>query len=148
MTDSEKYYPYNCPAYLSGVVDRYMRERVLKKFREAGYKISGEQWHVLMFLYLDDGLTQKELCHRTGKGKVSIVKAINLLETNNLAVRIQSENDLRIKKIYLTSKGKKLEAPLYALVRENIEEMLKGLSPENVAEYKKTLKNILLNIKE
>lgn len=148
MNDNEKYNPYECPAYLTGVADRYMRERLMKRFRQEGLNISGEQWHTLMYLYLEDGLTQKELCQRMGKSKVSVVKAIDLLEANNLAVRIQSENDLRTKRIFLTSKGKKMEASILEIANRNVEEMLKGLGPDEVDLYKKTLKNIIANIKD
>jgi MarR family transcriptional regulator, organic hydroperoxide resistance regulator len=148
ITKSSKYYPFDCPAYLTGVADRYMRERLMKKFREEGYNISGEQWHILMFLYQEDGLTQKELCQRMGKSKVSVVKAIDLLETNNLAVRIQSEKDLRTKKVFLTPKGQKMEAPILKIAYGNIAEMLKGLSPEEIDIYIKILNKIITNIKD
>jgi DNA-binding MarR family transcriptional regulator len=145
MNDLNKYYPHNCPAYLTGIVDRYLRERIVAKFQKAGYNISGEQWHILMFLYLNNGLSQKELCQLTGKSKVSIVKTIHLLEANNLAVRIQSENDLRYKRVYLTHKGKKLEAELLALVKESSDGAFKGLSNREMEDYKKTLRKILDN---
>ncbi len=147
MNSSEKYYPENCPAYLTGVADRYLREGLMKKFKQAECNISGEQWHILMFLYRDDGLTQKNLCQLTGKSKVSVVKAVNLLEINNLAVRIQSENDLRSKKVYLTPKGKKLEESLLALSNENLQKAFEGLSLEDIEGYKKNLRKIIANMK-
>ena len=43
--------------------------RLQKHFRQAGLEITIEQWSVLYHLWLEDCLSQQELCNRTFRDK-------------------------------------------------------------------------------
>lgn len=148
MNNSDKYNPYDSVGYLTGIADQYMRQGLIRKFKQTGYGITGEQWHILIYLYLNDGQMQKELSRLTGKSKVAIAKIINHLEESNLVVRIPNENDGRSKKVYLTPKGKKLEGIFVKIAKENLANAIKGLSPDDIETFKKSLRQIIANMKD
>jgi DNA-binding MarR family transcriptional regulator len=139
-------YTLDCPAHLTSVVDRRMRDCLKRKLQDGGFNLSGEQLHVLFYVFAEDGISQKRVGEFTRKSKIATVKAINLLERSNLVVRIPDANDLRNNKIYLTPLGKTVREPLLDLVDQNTEEVFKGISPEEITAYKQTLKKILKNV--
>jgi DNA-binding MarR family transcriptional regulator len=147
MNKISKDYTVNCPAHLTGVVDRILRDALLKKLRAEGYSVSGEQLHLLFFIFDEDGISQKKLGELSRKSKIATVKAINLLEKNNLVVRIQDTEDLRNNKVYLTPLGKKIKKPLLKIVDQNTEEAFRGMSSDEIEAYKQTLRKIMKNIK-
>jgi DNA-binding MarR family transcriptional regulator len=139
-------YTVNCPAHLTGVVDRRLREHLMSKLKAEGYSVSAEQLHLLFHVYEEDGISQKKLGELTNKSKIATVKAINLLEKNNLVVRVQDSDDLRNNNVYLTPLGKKIKQPLLDLVDQNTENAFRGLGDEEIEAYKQTLRKILKNI--
>lgn len=146
MKKSSNDYTLNCPAHLTGVVDRRMRDVLMRRLRAAGYNMSGEQLHLLFYVFEEDGIGQKRLGELTKKSKIATVKAINLLEKNNLVVRIQDTEDLRNNNVYLTPLGKKIKEPLLAQVDQNTEEVFAGIDSEEIEAFKQTLKKMLKNI--
>ena len=102
---------------------------VQKAFQENGLDLSKEQWSVLKRLYVNDGQPQNDLAFITHRDKTSMTRLVNSLESKDLVVRKNDENDNRINRIFLTeyAKGviKKVQPIMYDLipaVQENLSE--------------------------
>ncbi len=97
-------------AILNGQVSMAMSKRLHKNFKQSGLDISPEQWTALFFLWQKDGVSQTDLCNFSYKDKTSVTRLINDLVAMGLVERIPSKMDKRVNFIYLTMKGRALEA--------------------------------------
>ncbi|MBU8910175.1 MAG: MarR family transcriptional regulator [Desulfobacterales bacterium] len=129
-------------AYLVGRTSRSIIKRLTKKFSDAGFDVSYEQWSILVHLYRKDGQTQQELANIAVKDKAAITRLLNVLEKKNIVLRIPDRNDKRSKLVYLTNKAKDFKPDLIAVVEELLEEAEQGISLEEMAQCKTTLNKI------
>lgn len=131
--------------YLVGRTSRAIVKRLTKKFQDAGYDISYEQWSILIHLYRKDGRTQQDLARTAVKDKAAITRLINGLEKKNIVLRIPDRNDRRSKLVYLTNKGKEIKADLIAQVESMLREAEQGISYEEMERCRATLNKIFSN---
>ncbi|MEI6896963.1 MAG: MarR family transcriptional regulator [Psychromonas sp.] len=140
-------YTSNCPFYLTGVINKHLQEGLIKILKNDGFIISSQQVHLLLYLFEEDGISQKRLSDLTKMNKISVVKALNLLESNNLAIRVPSNDDQRNKNIYLTHEGKRIKKPLQDMIDQHKKSIFEGISSEETKIYKSVLKKMLKNMK-
>lgn len=132
-------------AYLVGRTSRAIIKRLTKKFADAGFDVSYEQWSILIHLYRKDGQTQQELSTIAVKDKAAITRLLNVLEKKNIVLRIPDRSDKRSKLVYLTHKAKSFRDDLMALVEEMLQEAEQGVSFEEMTQCKATLNKIFAN---
>lgn len=132
-------------AYLVGRASRSIIKRLTKKFSDAGFDVSYEQWSLLVHLYRKDGLTQQELSNAAVKDKAAITRLINGLEKKNIVLRIPDRNDRRSKLIYLTNKAKEFKTQLIFVVEDLLDEAKQGIEPREMEQCKQTLNKIFSN---
>ncbi|MCD4722983.1 MAG: MarR family transcriptional regulator [Desulfobacula sp.] len=132
-------------AYLVGRTSRSIIKRLTKKFSDAGFDVSYEQWSILVHLYRKDGQTQQELSNIAVKDKAAITRLLNVLEKKNIVLRIPDRNDKRSKLVYLTNKAKDFKADLIAVVEELLVEAEQGVPPDEMNQCKATLNKIFFN---
>jgi DNA-binding MarR family transcriptional regulator len=132
-------------AYLVGRTSRAIIKRLTKKFADAGFDISYEQWSILIHLYRKDGQTQQELSNIAVKDKAAITRLLNVLEKKNIVLRIPDRTDKRSNLVYLTNKAKAFQEDLMALVEEMLGEADRGISLEEMEQCRTTLNKIFLN---
>ncbi|MFN2356632.1 MAG: MarR family winged helix-turn-helix transcriptional regulator [Desulfotignum sp.] len=132
-------------AYLVGRTSRAIIKRLTKKFSDAGFDVSYEQWSILIHLYRKDGQTQQELSTIAVKDKAAITRLLNVLEKKNIVLRIPDRSDKRSKLVYLTHKAKAFRNDLMALVEEMLQEAEQEISFEEMARCKTTLNKIFAN---
>ncbi len=70
------------------------------------------QWGVLMFLWVQDGQTQRELSRQVAVDDASMVRSIDRMERDGLVRRVRNEHDRRQINILLTEKGRALRDQL------------------------------------
>lgn len=70
------------------------------------------QWGVLMFLWVQDGQTQRELSRQVAIDDASMVHSIDRMERDGLVRRVRNEHDRRQINIFLTEKGRALRDTL------------------------------------
>jgi DNA-binding MarR family transcriptional regulator len=70
------------------------------------------QWGVLMFLWAEDGLSQRQLSRQVAIDEAAMARAIDRLERAGLARRVRNEHDRRQINIFLTDKGHSLRDEL------------------------------------
>jgi DNA-binding MarR family transcriptional regulator len=141
-----KEYTDNCPAFLTNIVGNYLHQELTNKLSESELNLSKQQLRILFYLYDEDGISQKQLLESIQLSKISLVKMINDLEEANIVVRVPSENDMRMNRIYLTPLGKKLKAPLLSLIDQHKKEVFKGFSQQEIDLYVSMLQRIVGNI--
>ncbi|PIE61998.1 MAG: MarR family transcriptional regulator [Desulfobacterales bacterium] len=132
--------------YLVGRTSRAITKRLSKKFQDGGFDISYEQWAILIHLYRQDGQTQQELGRIAVKDKAAVTRLLNGLEKKNIVLRVQDRNDRRSKLIYLTHKAKTFRPELMRLVEEMLYEAERGVSKEELVQFKSVLNKIFANI--
>jgi DNA-binding MarR family transcriptional regulator len=84
----------------------------------AAHGVSIGQWYFLRALWMEDGLTQRELSHRVGMMEPTTVTALNSMERRGLVERVRNARDRRKVNIYLTDKGRSLRAVLMPVEEE------------------------------
>lgn len=132
-------------AYLVGRTSRAIIKRLTKKFADAGFDVSYEQWSILVHLYRKDGQTQQELSNVSVKDKAAITRLLNVLEKKNIVLRVPDRTDKRSKLVYLTHKAKSFRDDLIAMVMEMLVEAEQGISHEEMTQCKSTLNKIFTN---
>ena len=132
-------------AYLVGRTSRAIIKRLTKKFSDAGFDVSYEQWSILVHLYRRDGQTQQELSNIAVKDKAAITRLLNVLEKKNIVLRIPDRIDKRSKLVYLTNKAKELQKDLISLVEEILKEAEQDVRHEEMEQCRATLNKIFLN---
>jgi DNA-binding MarR family transcriptional regulator len=108
----------------------------------ANEDLSFSHARLIYLLYKNDGMTQSELQQDLLIKPSSITKLIDVLESKGLVKREASNEDARIKRIYLTNEGKKKEEILCS-IKENTEvNLLKTISESEHQDLIRILKSL------
>lgn len=94
---------------------------------------------VLADLWAEDGVNQKDLGISLIKTKSSINKMLAALESDDMIVKKDDPTDKRGKLIFLTEKGRKMQAKIVQASNCCDLEILDKVSPEDLAITKKVL---------
>ena len=86
--------------------DRLLNAVLAREGLKAGY------WYYLRVLWLEDGLTQKQLSDRTNVAENTTAVMINGMVADGLVERRQQLGDRRKQNIVLTERGRELETRL------------------------------------
>jgi DNA-binding MarR family transcriptional regulator len=135
--------PTNSYGYLLRIAFRSF-SRALER-RTLPHGISSGQWRFLRMLWVEDGITQRELSRRVGMREPTTVAAINSLEKAGLVVRRKGTEDRRKAYVYLTARAKRLKTKLLPHVAEVNEIGLKGLTPAQIELIRQALFKIVEN---
>jgi len=131
-SDSVDLRPGQSLGYLFRDTHRRFSQELLKRIEPHGVGLG--QWYFLRELWVEDGLSQRELSARTGMGDNTTVSAMRSLETLGAIRRIRDPDDARRRLVYLTAKGKRLQSQLLPLAVEVNAIAAAGLSDEESAE--------------
>ncbi len=131
---------------LSGRLSMTLNRTLLQSFRNNNIPLTREQWSILAVLWKQDGCSQQTLANETYRDKPSITRLLDKMEKDDLVLRKADKEDRRLNLIFLTPKGKSLEDKAFEIVNDIEATVTKGLSPEQVANLKETIKVILSNI--
>ncbi|WP_281541297.1 MarR family winged helix-turn-helix transcriptional regulator [Maribacter aestuarii] len=116
-------------------------------FDAYGVDLTKEQMIVLKKLYEQDGINQNELALLTYRDKSSLARLLSKMETKNYIKRIQSTEDKRNNKVFITPHGTRTFAATRPIIQEIIDIMENGLDEENKMLMISTLKKIQDNFK-
>lgn len=106
------------------------------------YELTPPQFGLLAFLWQQDGLTQVELAERGQIDRSTVGGLIDRLERSALLERRPHPQDRRAYCIYLTERGKELEAPLTACAERTRLRLTTGLTEEEINELRRMLEII------
>ena len=80
-------------------------QKLLEK-RIATYGVSRGQWYFLRVLWIEDGLSQRELSARVGMMEPTTVIALRSMEKAGLIRRARTSDDKRVARVWLTAKAR------------------------------------------
>lgn len=92
------------------------------------YSIGYAQVMTLHFVSRRNGINQLELTHLLNLDKSSITSQLNSLEKNGYIIRVVSDDDARVRKIYITDKTRAIEESIHKVFNSWSEVLLQGFS--------------------
>ncbi len=111
----------------------------------ASYNIGWGHFSILMSLYRQEGRSQDSLAQSRGFDKTMIAKSILKMEKEGIVYRITDPEDKRIKRLYLTEKGKKMKPEMRKIGSELNSLLLKDFESDELQSVIEIIRKIALN---
>src|SRR5215510_9760453 len=124
------YPPLESAGYL--VRDAHRAFQKLLEKRIAAHGISRGQWYFLRVLWIEDGLSQRELSGRVGMMEPTTVIALRSMEKAGLIRRARMSDDKRVAKVWLTAKAKRIRDQMLLIARGINEDACQGVTREEL----------------
>ena len=131
--------------YLLGQTMRVYRNKMTSKLKENELELGLEQFLILLQLNAREDLTQQDLANHLQKDKSIILRQINVLIEKRYVVRLPDKNDKRKKNLILTQKGSETLQQALHIGRKLSEELLTGISQEEIRVFEQVLQKIQEN---
>lgn len=112
------------------------------------HDVSAGQWRFLRQLWLQDGITQRQLSDRVGMREPTTVVALKSLEKSGLIERRKLKDDRRKTYIYLTPVAKKLEYILAPINAEVHERAFQGFSDAEAEQLIHLMRRMIDNLSD
>lgn len=138
--------PNNSIGYLTRVAFRSFSRPLEQRTLEHG--VSAGQWRFLRQLWLNNGVTQRELSEMVGTREATTVVAVKSLERSGFVRREKSKSDRRKFHVYLTPKAKELESILNPYVEEVHKLATRDMTDEEVNQLHELLRRVIANLAE
>ena len=100
----------------------------------------------MAYLSRRDGVPQSDLADEMGLGKVTLGGLIDRLQDVGMVERRADANDRRIKRIHLTPEGRRVIKEMRVLTVQANEDMLQGISVEEVRSCVEMLRKLNKNL--
>lgn len=140
--------PYDHFGFLTNRVGRLISNMVSPKLKKQSCDSPSSCLGILAELWVQDGMTQKELGYSIIKNKSSVNKMLKSMVDDGLIIKKTDEQDKRNKRIYLTSKGRKLKEKISTFGFEMESLLLEGHSEEEILIAKKVLTTLYQKLLE
>ncbi len=136
------------PASSSGylVRDAHRAFQHLLERRIAPFGVSRGQWYFLRVLWVEDGLSQRELSARVGMMEPTTVIALRSMERAGLVRRVRSRDDKRRTSVWLTPKGRRLREVLLPVARRIVADAEKGIARRELEAFRATIARMTRNL--
>ena len=126
--------------FLLDVATRRITRFYNRRLRRFG--ITYNHLFILTCLWEQDGVHVKDLAKQLDLDSSSLTGHLDRLERVALVVRQDDPDDRRAVRVFLTAKGRCLQAPLEPISQELKETLQRGVPPERVAALRAALQNI------
>lgn len=136
--------PSRSSGYL--VRDAHRAFQALLEKRIAPFGVSRGQWYFMRMLWIEDGLSQRELSSRVGMMEPTTVIALRSMENAGLIRRVRSRNDKRVTHVWLTRKGKASSARLLPVARGIVEQAEAGVDRRDLQAFRRAIKRMTQNL--
>lgn len=114
--------------------------------RMAPFGIKSGYWYYLRVLWVQEGLTQRELGDAINVKENTTVAMIMAMEKDGLVTRKKHDTDRRKMCVFLTDKAKKLKATMHKIPAEVNEVVTEGISDRDIAKCLSVLDRVSKNI--
>lgn len=125
-------------------VNTKFKNELFKRLKE--YDITPEQWSVLNCLWVQEGITPKELADMIFKDKPNTNRILEKLQMKELIVRKLHPTDKRAFQIFLTEREWVLKDELIPTVTQLLEKATIGIEKNKLLEMKKLLNQVYDNL--
>ena len=136
--------PHDRLAHLIRDVAR-MQMRALQQ-RLAMHEVSFGHWTFLRILWVNDGLTQRELSESAGVMEPTTFSAVKAMEAAGLIERRQLAGNRKNVLVFLTDKGRALEPLLVPMAEEVNAVSMRGMPPRTIDTVRKALLGMIENL--
>ena len=133
--------------HMLGRTSRAMLNMLQKKFRQAGYDITVEQWTLLINIRNTGGQSQQQLAGRVYLDKTTIARVAAGLEKKGLIRRAVSREDARQKSLVITRRGTALLESLVPVALEAQQQALACLDPKKLTICRDVLQQVYSTIR-
>ena len=106
------------------------------------YNLTSPQMIFMREVWLEEGLSQRELSARVGTAESTTVSALRVLERRKLIKRVAKPNDRRAVRVYLTPAGRQLQKDVVPKIQEANETMIRGIPAKDLDVLKHVLEKI------
>lgn len=130
--------------YLISYAQKMSHRGLTERLKNHGVTVA--QWVVLVVLWEIDGLTQKELSERVSVETPTLSRTIDRMERDGLVKRDRNVRDRRQVHVNLTEHGAALWRELVPEAEANLEQALKGFSPQDETQLCALLKRVIKNM--
>ncbi|WP_346866691.1 MULTISPECIES: MarR family transcriptional regulator [unclassified Clostridium] len=134
----------DCIAFITNKSAKKLADEFNRRLQENG--TTRVQWIALFYIGKAGEISQKELSDYMDIKESSMVRLIDRMEKEELVERRKDLEDRRITKIILTDKGKFLKEELMPRGQAFQDDVLKGISKENLEIFKEVLQRMTDNI--
>ena len=114
--------------------------------RIAPYGVQLGMWYLLRVLWEEDGLTQRQLSQRIGIMEPTTLHTITAMERAGLVRRVRNVADRRKINVFVTPKGRDLEAVLIPLAVAVVDDAVRGFTEEQKEQFLGFLRAIQRNL--
>ncbi len=128
------------------VRDAHRAFQWLLERRIAPYGVTRGQWYFLRVLWIDDGLSQRELSARVGMMEPTTVIALRSMEKAGLIQRERSDDDRRKVRVLLTAKAKRLRNELLGVARGITDAAEEGIAARDLAAFRRVIARMTENL--
>lgn len=135
--DLHKFFPYMVRIFYRSVSDSIAHIYTSK------FNLSVSEWRVVVTLGTNNVFSASEIVERSSVTKVNVSRATKSLHKRGLLKRDINGSDKRRAALRLTDEGKKIHAALVPLVTALEEELLHGLSDQEI----KTLHTLMQKVR-
>ncbi len=122
-----------------------MQMRALQQ-RLAMHDVSFGHWTFLRILWVNDGLTQRELSESAGVMEPTTFSAVKAMEATGLIERRQLAGNRKNVHVFLTDKGRALEPLLVPMAEEVNAVSMRGMPPRTIDTVRKALLGMIENL--
>ncbi|GAA0769413.1 MarR family transcriptional regulator [Clostridium subterminale] len=134
----------DCIAFITNKSAKKLADEFNRRLQENG--TTRVQWIALFYIGKAGEISQKELSDYMDIKESSMVRLIDRMEKEELVERRKDSEDRRITKIILTDRGKFLKEELMPIGQEFQNDVVKGISKENLEVFKEVLQRMTYNI--
>ena len=131
--------------YLLGQTMNLVKLKMTEKFRDNNIELSMENFILLNLISKNKNLTQQDLANHFMRDKSIILRNVNTLIELHYINRLTDKSDKRKKNLILTEKANTFLSFALKLSHEISEELLKGISNEELNHFENVINKIQLN---
>jgi Transcriptional regulators len=131
------------PGALISYIYRASQKRMTKEL--APYHLGIGHFMILISLNEEEGRSQDELAQSKGFDKTMIAKSVVKLEEEGYILRVIDSGDNRVKRLYLTNKGREIQKEMVQIGETINRALLKDFNSNEAARALECLRKIALN---
>lgn len=120
------------------------RRKYSEMLRQLNLHIGQDQ--LLCQLWKEDGVTQLQLSERLNCEPPTVANMVKAMENRRLIYRRRDPIDARVNRVYLTPAGKQLKKPVEEVWQKGQDQLLEGMSSDELSMLKKLLEKMTENI--
>jgi DNA-binding MarR family transcriptional regulator len=132
--------------FMLNITTRRLRKILQRKLNEEGLDYGS--WFFLRILWVEDGLTQAQLCAFTGFSQPTAAIALRKMRQAGLINVTSDPNDRRAGHVHLTSKAKRMQPHFAKFVAETRTRITRGISESEIRLVKTVMRKIRENCED